>query len=1381
MAIHHKTTTFSRVQERRLLAGITALMFLLFGSLYYNLQPQLQEAQQGYADGSIVNLSKTASNTNGLQALLQKNNYVNDKTDLSFLMAQLSQKLQTNKPLENLGGLNKKAFTVPVSLAQSQGGSEYRGRVEASRMALGFVNEDSLGNTVFDKMLFEQERTAPQAQPSTLNVGGGVLAIAGTVLLDSTKKELSGVLVRLQGRLDNSDVAYYARTDKAGAFEFSNLPAIKSFNVLPMHPDYEFGSSQGDSTLIENTTLQFRAKPHRLRLFGNTTYQQLKEDKVLTVRTPDDFRSQFLLWTVLFIIAFWAVHLFWSARSFDGDTMILPLLMLLTGISVLMMFAIQDPLRDTLRGNETVQGVVGGLFLLVFLSQLNIGRWYTTQWFDFGAFWRKSTFNQIGYTWLIAAFFLTILVAFFGTGPDGSNVKVNLNLLGFSFQPSEITKYLVLLYFAGYFTANAEYLRQIPSASWRAKNSLLIFGLFGTLLGIYLVLGDMGPALVLCFTFLLFYSAARGDFGFMIFGATVYGLLLVLASKLGISYANKLPFLMVTLLYLLVWFAYGFFKKDYKESALYIVVLIAAFVFGEMIPKVGQRLASRNNMFLNLWDNETYGGDQVAHGIWALASGGISGQGLGKGFSKVMPANHTDMILPSIGEELGLLGLIAVFVCMGILLHRTLLIARRNGQPFSFYLCAGIALVIGTQFLIIASGAMGTAPLTGVSVPFLSFGRVSMILNIAAFGVVMSLSAKTGSVLEREYIQSRFDRIVASGSFTFTIGIVKFIALVLLPYQVFKASSYVVRPAIVVNRNGERIFSINPRINILTRKLEAGNIYDRNGLLLATSNKDSLKSQTERWTNELVGIDKTDIENLTTKRLNRYYPFGSSLFFWTGDYNNRLLSSSGNGYFAEFSHLAQLRGFDTTPNDKGNIEITAHASHFKKGRFDADTSYDFKLTQYDYSALSPLLRAGIDSRAVATFKAQNRDIKLTVDAVLQTKLEQSIASSTAKDKRISVVMLNAQTGEVLASVVHPLPDIASLKQLADVPSKEQKFITNTTKINGKLFSETDLGMTYATAPGSTAKILTAFAALNRLGTAGAKVVYNVTENEKIRTTGPEQDPTGPVDMRRAIVKSSNIYFIRIANEHHLDPEMQVLYEAVGMRLAGSGGYHFFNDATPLDLSNYRSVWAEEVFQKNRQIYDNPRLKGDKKRYGSEFSDIAWGQGKLEASPLALGRMAGSIANGGLLQPSRFVLTQNRQAVAALPTIKLAQKEGIAPLIEDFMKEQSKGTITGLEVAGKSGTPERVVTTKYLKNAQGKYLKDKKGDIRKDDEENNDAWYTFFANSPRLNNAPLVTVIRIERLKEGEGGSKQAKILANKEIMKVLTELKYFERKNSIKP
>jgi cell division protein FtsI/penicillin-binding protein 2 len=171
-----------------------------------------------------------------------------------------------------------------------------------------------------------------------------------------------------------------------------------------------------------------------------------------------------------------------------------------------------------------------------------------------------------------------------------------------------------------------------------------------------------------------------------------------------------------------------------------------------------------------------------------------------------------------------------------------------------------------------------------------------------------------------------------------------------------------------------------------------------------------------------------------------------------------------------------------------------------------------------------------------------------------------------------------------------------------------------------------------------------------------------------------------------------------------------------------------------------------VFAKNRSFYVQPGRQGKRIRYNSEFSGIAWGQGQLEATPLALARMAGTIANGGELQPSRFLLEQAGKPIQRPKSIQLAQQQGISRLLKGFMLDHSSGLVSGLSVAGKTGTPQRILNHRFV----------------------NDGWYVFFADSPKLN-APMVVCIRIE---EGDSSAK-AVALANQIIIPELLSLGYF--------
>ena len=171
-------------------------------------------------------------------------------------------------------------------------------------------------------------------------------------------------------------------------------------------------------------------------------------------------------------------------------------------------------------------------------------------------------------------------------------------------------------------------------------------------------------------------------------------------------------------------------RKQVSESAIMALVVMGGFMLIDQVPVLQnlfpgpvQRLTERKSIWQNKWNNEVFGGDQIANGIWAMSSGGVQGQGVGEGFAKTIPEAHTDMILPSMGEEFGWAGIIAVFILFLLYLHRSIIIGRQTGRPFLFYICAGIGIGTFVQFLLIAGGSIGALPLSGVSLAFCKLWR----------------------------------------------------------------------------------------------------------------------------------------------------------------------------------------------------------------------------------------------------------------------------------------------------------------------------------------------------------------------------------------------------------------------------------------------------------------------------------------------------------------------------------------------------------------------------------------------------------------------------------------------------------------------------------
>lgn len=1339
-----------RGMERLFLLLTGIILVALFGKLYFVLQQKFVDVDKRLQDGTIVNLN-TPNTARNVAALLQKGYYFDDPKDVDYIRATIASKVNVGEQIDNAGELNKRRYYVNADDAFANGGESFKKRVQVSRSLLGYTGDDSVR--------FTQERVHPPQLPAQTDLGLGEYSISGTI--HHKEQAIGGVLVRLnmilpqdsiytdeetiaRGTTTQASAAYkkvyvinadkkrqlqsltaFARTDAEGHYAFKNLPTGKAFEVLPLQPGFEFGRSQGVVELNKDKTLNFVQAPHTIKLLSTRDFNILKKEGAFIVRTHEEFNEWYWIIVGSFLAGFVIIHLLLSTRYPQADQLILPLIMLLTGISILTLLSLQDPLRDRFLAKDTLiyLGIgVGGICIMQFF---NLRRFNADSTLYRLLFFKGARSAANGWPWALVAMALLFGTILFGTGPEGSGVKVNL--LGV--QPSEIVKYLIMIFLAGFFAANEKFISQY--ASWGKRWSFFSFALIATVITLllFLVLGDLGPAMVICFTFIILFSFSRGDFMYM----AAYVILFVLATwifeNVWISAAITFG----------VWGIVAFFKpRLLSESSFMALIVITAFLtidkipgLDKIIPGPVERLTERKAIWQDPWNNEVYGGDQVANGLWAMASGGLSGTGVGQGFAKTIPEAHTDMILPSIGEEFGWAGMAAIFILFLLYLHRSIIIGRQTGTPLLFYLSAGIGVCSFVQFILIAGGSIGALPLSGVSLPFESYGGSSLVINMVAAGFLLSVSSVKGTQVQMSFITKQQDKNLVPALAA------ALAAVVLLTVNVSRYSAdnkhWVVKPALVADKSGLRMFSYNPRIAILMNKLQAGSLLDRNGLILATSKPELIEKQKEKLAASGLTIHY-DLDSAMHKRLERYYPFEENMFFWTGDENTGVFNGSTNGYFAEYEHAAELRGFKM-PITSYNVK----ASHYQEDRFLPRGMKEMTVSKRDYSALAPLLLADINGPEIAAFKNKNRDVQLTVDAELQTGIQQAIAADTSlQDNRVSVVVMEANTGDVLASAVYPLPPVHNWDQLTMSQSDQNKLAT--------WMTTTDLGFTYASQPGSTAKVLTAMSAFNKLGIGAADVVYHVSTEERIRTKGIEPDETGMITMARAIAKSNNVYFIKLANQQHLEEYMGNLYMKTGMFLHGVGGY-YYNKPPENDEQEekWRNLWRKTEFN-TKPRYDPNNIH---KTRAKGISGMAWGQGELIATPAAVARLISGVANEGMLHPNRFVLKVNDTAIAVKPAFKLAEKPEYAALLKQYMIAQSapKVPILHIAVAGKSGTPERIVKNKSV----------------------NDGWYVFFAPEAK-STGNMVVCIRIESTR----GSSDAVRLAGNHIIPLLLKKGYMK-------
>jgi cell division protein FtsI/penicillin-binding protein 2/cell division protein FtsW (lipid II flippase) len=735
---------------------------------------------------------------------------------------------------------------------------------------------------------------------------------------------------------------------------------------------------------------------------------------LMIVRSPREFQKDLIQSLALYFGVFYLVALVWALTRFPGDRMLLPALHLLSGIGLILMLSMRDPLRDTLEFHKFAVGAALGCVLLALPALKPFDYMRLSDWC---------------YIPLFGAIGLFGLLLEFGRGPAGNDAKVNLG----PFQPVELIKVLLVLFLAGYFTRNWERLRDL-----REKRMFLrIFGRLGlprlehilpvacavaVSLVFFFVLKDLGPALVTFFIFLAMFGAARGRPGLALTGV----LLMVLSVAAG-----------------------------YRMGQPHTVV-------------------DRIHMWLSPWDNDVHGGDQLAHALWAFSTGGPTGSGPGWGDPAMIPAGNTDLVLPAIGEEWGFLGVAAVFLLYGFLVARAFRAAAHSNTRFGHYLALGLGCLIAFEMLLISAGVLGALPLSGVVSPFLSSGNTAMLANFLVFALILSVSADpAGRPVARTPLPLK---IALAGAATVLLGFAA-------NYQVLHDRDYLARDAYAFEEDGVKRPQHNPRLNSIAREIPRGNVYDRNGIPLATSSWAELERHRAEY--ESLGAQ---LEQTASKFENRHYPFGSATAHVIGDLR------TGENF---------------------------HASNASLVEHDANR----KLQGYEYAELASLVRYRHQpgNAALAAVLSRDRDVKLTLDIRLQLRAKEILERRLrgAGNRSGAVVVMEAGTGNVLAMVSAPAPDPPGVRATAAVPDE--------------LLDRARYGQ-YP--PGSTFKLVTAMAALLKDPTLRRRTFQCRTLSDGragniiAGWNRPIKDDVGDhahgtLDMERAIAVSCNAYFAQL--------------------------------------------------------------------------------------------------------------------------------------------------------------------------------------------------------------------------------------------------------------
>jgi cell division protein FtsW (lipid II flippase) len=150
---------------------------------------------------------------------------------------------------------------------------------------------------------------------------------------------------------------------------------------------------------------------------------------------------------------------------------------------------------------------------------------------------------------------------------------------------------------------------------------------------------------------------------------------------------------------------------------------------------------SRTELWLDPWSHASGSGYQLVQGLIALGVGGVGGQGLGQGHPGFVPVVTTDFILSALGEELGLAGIACLLALLIFLVFRGLSVAISAQDGFEKLLAAGLMATLAIQTIVIVGGTTRLMPLTGVPLPFLSYGGSSVLANFIMIGLLLKISS----------------------------------------------------------------------------------------------------------------------------------------------------------------------------------------------------------------------------------------------------------------------------------------------------------------------------------------------------------------------------------------------------------------------------------------------------------------------------------------------------------------------------------------------------------------------------------------------------------------------------------------------------------------
>ena len=305
--------------------------------------------------------------------------------------------------------------------------------------------------------------------------------------------------------------------------------------------------------------------------------------------------------------------------------------------------------------------------------------------------WEVRLLERYKYTAAAAGIVLVGLTLIFGIDPNGSGARLWLGAGGLAFQPSEILKVLLVVFLAGYLADKRELLTttvvrvgplKLPPFPYLAP----LVAMWGISLALLIWQRDLGAAILFFGVFLVMLYIAVGQGWYVAVG-----------------------------------------------SGLFLVGGVACYA-------LFRHVRLRVEIWLNPWVDPQGRSYQIAQALYSLGSGGVFGVGLGNGYPLYVAATHTDFPYVALSEEAGLSAALALLLVYALLAARGLQVALSARLAFNRLLAAGLTSVLALQTMVIVGGNLKLIPLTGVTLPFVSYGGSSLLANFLILGVLLRMS-----------------------------------------------------------------------------------------------------------------------------------------------------------------------------------------------------------------------------------------------------------------------------------------------------------------------------------------------------------------------------------------------------------------------------------------------------------------------------------------------------------------------------------------------------------------------------------------------------------------------------------------------------------------